>query len=127
MANFVIHDTEGNIVRVGSCPDEYVQNQIQPGELLILGAADPRDRINMEDMSIIPYVAPPEPTVPQYVVSRARAYPSVHDQLDCLWKAMDEGILPKVDDFYNPIKAIKDAFPKEGGEDAIIYILKGTK
>lgn len=44
--------------------------------------------------------------------ARKAAYPSVEDQLDALWCAMDTGILPKVPDFYDPIKAAKLAHPK---------------
>ena len=43
---------------------------------------------------------------------RRRAYPPIEEQLDALWHAMDAGILPKVPEFYDPIKAVKVAFPK---------------
>ena len=43
---------------------------------------------------------------------RASEYPKIGDQLDALWHAMDKGILPKVDDFYTPIKTVKDKYPK---------------
>ena len=48
----------------------------------------------------------------KYSVLRSVAYPDVGQQLDALWHAMDEGILPKVDEFYNMIKETKDRFPK---------------
>lgn len=51
--------------------------------------------------------------VESYSVKRARAYPSITDQLDALWHAMDKGLLPKVPDFYEPIAAVKAAHPKE--------------
>lgn len=59
--------------------------------------------------------------VPEYVsekekslvlVNRAKEYPSVGDQLDMLWHAMDNGTIPVVDDFYNTIKQVKDNNPK---------------
>jgi hypothetical protein len=41
-----------------------------------------------------------------------RKYPPIGDQLDTLWHAMDRGDLPKIPEFYDPIKKIKDANPK---------------
>lgn len=51
--------------------------------------------------------------VTDYKPLRAAAYPSVEDQLDRLWHAMNDGTLPKVDGFYDVIKEVKDKFPKE--------------
>jgi len=44
---------------------------------------------------------------------RLRQYPSLGDQLDMLWHAIDNGTLNKTSDFYTAIKAVKDAHPKE--------------
>jgi hypothetical protein len=44
---------------------------------------------------------------------RLRKYPSIGDQLDMLWHAIDNGTLNKTSDFYTAIKAVKDAHPKE--------------
>lgn len=49
---------------------------------------------------------------PDYTEQRRRNYPIMGDQLDMLWHAMDTGILPKVQDFYDAVKAVKDQFPK---------------
>lgn len=43
--------------------------------------------------------------------NRRNNYPAIGDQLDMLYKAMDTGVLTKVDDFYNSIKAVKEQFP----------------
>jgi hypothetical protein len=43
----------------------------------------------------------------------SRKYPSIGDQLDMLWHAIDNGTLNKTSDFYTAIKAVKDAHPKE--------------
>jgi len=48
----------------------------------------------------------------EYRRVRARQYPTINDQLDMLWHAMDIGALPRVDAFYSAIKAVKDANPK---------------
>ena len=43
---------------------------------------------------------------------RLRQYPSIGDQLDMLWHAIDNGTLNKTSDFYTAIKTVKDAHPK---------------
>jgi hypothetical protein len=48
-----------------------------------------------------------------YKEQRAKQYPSIGDQLDMLWHAIDNGTLNKTSDFYTAIKAVKDAHPKE--------------
>ena len=47
-----------------------------------------------------------------YRKARAAAYPSMADQLDALWHAMDSETTPKIEPFYSQIKLIKDKFPK---------------
>ena len=48
-----------------------------------------------------------------YSDRRKESYPSIPDQLDMLWHAMDTGILPKVDSFYSINKSVKEKYPKE--------------
>ena len=48
----------------------------------------------------------------QYQRDRAAAYPSLGDQLDALWHAMDTNSVPRVPAFYDPIAQIKAKFPK---------------
>jgi hypothetical protein len=48
-----------------------------------------------------------------YKEQRAKNYPSIADQLDMLWHAIDTNSLNKTSDFYTAIKAVKDAHPKE--------------
>jgi hypothetical protein len=47
-----------------------------------------------------------------YKLERLIAYPSLGDQLDMLWHAIDTNSLNKTSDFYTAIKAVKDAHPK---------------
>ena len=51
-----------------------------------------------------------------YARTRAAAYPSIGDQLDMLWHAIDTGdwtaAKVKTTDFYTQLKAVKDANPK---------------
>ena len=49
----------------------------------------------------------------KYQRDRQPEYPSISDQLDMLWHAMDTGILPKVDSFYSINKSVKEKYPKE--------------
>lgn len=48
----------------------------------------------------------------KYSMLRKVSYPDAGEQLDALWHAMDTGAMPKVDEFYDMIKAVKDQFPK---------------
>jgi hypothetical protein len=47
-----------------------------------------------------------------YKQKRAAAYSPIGDQLDALWHAMDQKILPMVSEFYEPLKAVKEQYPK---------------
>ena len=51
-----------------------------------------------------------------YARTRAAAYPSIGDQLDMLWHAVDTGdwtaAKVKTTSFYTELKAVKDANPK---------------
>ena len=49
-----------------------------------------------------------------YIAKRQPNYPSIGDQLDMLWHAIDTNSLNKTSDFYTAIKAVKDAYPKNG-------------
>lgn len=55
-----------------------------------------------------------EEPVQEYKNDRMMAYPTVGDQLDMLWHAIDanETLKTQFADFYNAIKAVKDAHPK---------------
>ena len=47
-----------------------------------------------------------------YKKKREKEYPSIEDQLDMLWHAMDSKEIPVCSAFYNAIKVVKDANPK---------------
>jgi len=50
----------------------------------------------------------------EYSWKRAETYPSIQEQLDLLWHAIDSDadLKTKLSGFYNAIKAVKDANPK---------------
>lgn len=45
--------------------------------------------------------------------SRRDEYMPIGDQLDALWHAMDDGILPKIEPLYTAHKAVKDKYKKD--------------
>tara|TARA_B110000211_G_scaffold207569_1_gene243450 strand:- start:1641 stop:2021 length:381 start_codon:yes stop_codon:yes gene_type:complete len=49
---------------------------------------------------------------PEYRRLRKADYPSVEEQLDALWHAMDDGSTVKAEAFYERIKNVKDRYPK---------------
>jgi hypothetical protein len=46
---------------------------------------------------------------------RRRAYPSIEDQLDMLWHAMEADPSKRLEPFYTTIKEVKDQFPTKLG------------
>ena len=48
----------------------------------------------------------------EYQRRRLKEYPTLADQLDMLWHAIDKGTLDKSSDFYTALKSIKDQHPK---------------
>ena len=69
------------------------------------------------DGNVFSYVEPTPPADTRtYVVKRADEYPSIGDQLDMLWHAIDSdnwtAAKVKTTDFYTQLKTVKDANPK---------------
>jgi len=47
-----------------------------------------------------------------YRTERVKNYPDIGDQIDALWHAMDQGLMPNIEPMYSEIKAVKDKYPK---------------
>lgn len=47
-----------------------------------------------------------------YRKKRAEQYPSVEEQLDMLWHAMDKGQAEKAEPFYSSLADVKKRYPK---------------
>ena len=112
--NFIIYNAAGEILSTGACPDEEVQAQCPPGAFIMAGDADlEADSVDVELMQVVVGGKPPPPVNMDYQAARAGAYPPVSEQLDMLWKAMDESPGKRLEPFYGLIKAIKTAYPKD--------------
>ncbi|MBA1200360.1 hypothetical protein G7009_00885 [Pseudomonas capeferrum] len=44
--------------------------------------------------------------------ARAAQYPPIEEQLDMLWHAMNNGVLPKAGPFYTTLQKVKQLHPK---------------
>ena len=53
-------------------------------------------------------------TLVNYKELRQLNYPSIGDQLDMLWQAMDTNQIPTCVEFYNAINVVKQEYPKPG-------------
>lgn len=115
---YIVYNSTGEILRVGDCPEDAVELQAQPGELLALGSADPSvDAVDPATGTVVIGGRQlPEPRRDTYADVRRRMYPSTSVQLDMLWHAMDSLQIPKAEPFYSAIKAVKDAVPKGADE-----------
>lgn len=110
--NFTIYTASGEILRVGTCPEDDWDLQAQPGEFIIDAQADPaKDSVDPVTGQVVAGGRPPPPP-PTYDVLRKAEYPALGDQFDMFWHAMDSGVIPKIQPFYDDIKAVKEKYPK---------------
>lgn len=99
MGSYYVHK-DGVVAWAGTCPDG--DEELQAPDGYQVGRGEPPQ-----------HMIPNNPVAELgYDVKRLKAYPSVNDQLDMLWHAMDDGVLTKVEPFYSQIKAVKEAHPK---------------
>jgi len=99
MGAFYLYDDNGLFQGAGHCIDG--QETLQAREGIHVGIGEPP----------LDIAHPTEP-VKGFEYYRKEEYPSTGAQLDMLWHAMDEGILPKVTTFYDGLKAVKDKYEK---------------
>ena len=112
---YIKYKTNGQIISTGECPAESFSIQVQTGELIIEGSAD--DELHYIVGGVVTLL-PAKPskyhtfnyatetwsdvrTTEQVADStrstRAGLYPSVAAQLEAIWKAMDDNVLPRVE------------------------------
>ena len=77
-------------------------------ELIVQGGEDPAETAARREAW--------QAIVPDYAELRRETYPSIGDQLDMLWHAIDTGdwtaAKVKTTEFYTALKAVKTAHPK---------------
>lgn len=120
MIKFTVYDVEtGLIKRIGECPRDQLRHQAQPGEDMIEGHLDAQtQKLNPRTKRIEPHTPEKidlDPGAKDYRIQRMRAYPSVGDQLDVLWKLVSEmdSTNLQVSSMCANIKAVKAKYPKE--------------
>lgn len=115
MKKFIVHNAAGEIIRTGICPDEiFALQAIFEGEIVTEGDADPeKDAVDPVTKEVLPGARPPEPIDMDYRKARLEAYPGINEQLDMLWHAMNDNVMPRTEPFYTRIKTVKDAYPKD--------------
>ena len=115
MKHFTVYSASGEILRSGICQDEMLEAQAHAeGELVLEAESDPeKDAVLISTGQVVIGGRPAPPIDMDYRKARVDAYPSVRDQLDMLWHAMDEFHMARVEPFYSRIKATKDAYPKD--------------
>ena len=101
--------------------DKAIRNT-HPTVTTINAEIDARDKdgnvVTLDESAIATEVARLEAawTATDYTRTRADAYPTIGDQLDMLWHAVDTGdwtaAKVKTTEFYTALKAVKDANPK---------------
>lgn len=99
MIHYILKNPDGSVFQRGVCGGE--------NEIPQINGLTP-EVIEMSDMRH-PSTQVREPT---YVDYRSLAYPSIGSQIDALWHAMDDGLLPKIEPMYSDIKSVKDKYPK---------------
>lgn len=113
---FIVHDADGNILRTGQCSPNQLAAQAHAGETVIedlMGDADDRYH-RVEGGECV--AAPPKPEIPRsFHYRRAKAYPSIGDQLDAIWKILNSGMANAPADaltIADAVKSVKKEFKK---------------
>lgn len=102
-------DAENNVIGVSNCEPTGGGTFVEVPEGVAI-----RLSTNKVKYSGGKFIETTESWLPQrgYAMNRASEYPSVTDQLDMLWHAMDQGLLPKIEPMYSSILAVKQKHPK---------------
>lgn len=132
MPNYVIFDkSTGHITRTLVVPVEIIAAQIQENEDYLLSNADVYDKIDIATKEVIKGIEPPlknsDPNkdLPSYVRNRKVLYKTVTDQLDMLFKDVQDGLFgesAKQSKWFKHVDQIKNSVPKDGTDvPTIIY------
>lgn len=103
--NAVRVDDDGYVVEFRQFDGPLPAGWVKVNEVVIFGQMRKR-LVNGAVVDVEPIIKD------SYVSRRANAYPPIADQLDALWHAMDQGLLPKIEPMYSSILAVKQKHPK---------------
>lgn len=110
--NYFVIDAIGKVLKRGICHESTIQSQAGEGQAVIVGECPPNHDIDMVTGEFVARESP-QPAEPTYREKRAENYPPIVDQLDALWHAMDDGLIPKAPAFFDAIAAVKQQYPKQ--------------
>lgn len=99
----------------GVVPDEFTQSEFKRIKWLKKGEVIHGDEVSLKSpVTYKTFLAKYLEIKGQVVYQRSRKaeYPSVAEQLDMLWHAIDSGALNTDSEFYIQLKAVKDKYPK---------------
>lgn len=115
MKHFVVYNAAGEILRTGICQDETFEAQaVGPDEFVIESQADVEiDSVDPATGQVVAGGRPAAPVDMDYRKARLASYPSVNEQMDMLWHAMNDNVLPRAEPFYSRLLAVKQAYPKD--------------
>ena len=108
--------TATGLIQLGFKPDIdfRVENDGSGAKIVSWTSASPQPSVSDIEAADATYNT--EYDAKAYARTRAAAYPSIGDQLDMLWHAVDTGYWTaakvKTTEFYTALKAVKDANPK---------------
>lgn len=98
MIHYLLTTQSGEIFQRGKCESEALIPRIPGLSYHIISESDPRRPNNLLPST--------------YDNLRRIEYPSIGEQLDGIWHAMDQGLLPKIEPMYSQILAVKQKHPK---------------
>ena len=108
--------TANGLIQLGFTPDVdfRVEDDGSGAKIVSWTSSDPQPSVADIEAADVAYNT--EYDAQAYARTRATAYPSIGDQLDMLWHAVDTGAWTaakvKTTEFYTALKAVKDANPK---------------
>ena len=105
VVSYFVTDDQNLVVLSGSCQKMHLQENAAAGTLH-MGTA-PQGRFKFIKGEFVPYA--PEIS---YDLARRGEYPSIEEQLDMLWHAMEQGATPKSEPFYSTLQKVKQQYPK---------------
>ena len=105
VVSFFVTDDDDIVIQSGSSQELHLKDNALPGTVH-LGVA-PQGRYKYIRGEFVPYSPPIT-----YQDARKSAYPSTEEQMDMLWHAMEQGVLPKAEPFYSVLLSVKTRYPK---------------